>query len=56
VNASINVLRRIIRREVRRMFLETLLELIPYVSDREQKEIERVAGSPENYREEDFMG
>jgi len=29
--------------------------LIPYVNDKEQEEIESVAGKPGDYREEDFV-
>ena len=55
VNISVDLLRKIIREEVRRAFLEIFLELIPYVNDKEQEEIELVAGKPEDYREEDFV-
>ncbi len=48
-------LRRIIREEVKRALLEVLLELIPYVDEEEQKEIDEKAGSPQNYAEEDYV-
>ena len=52
---SVEELRRIVREEVRRALLEVLVELLPPVSEEEQREIERVAGRPSDYREEDFM-
>jgi len=55
VNISVDLLRKIIREEVRRAFLEIFLELIPHVNDKEQEEIELVAGKPEDYHEEDFI-
>jgi len=30
------------------------MELIPYVSDEEQEEIEKIAGKPEDYKDEEF--
>ncbi|OYT30611.1 MAG: hypothetical protein B6U94_06260 [Thermofilum sp. ex4484_79] len=52
---SLDVLRKIVREEVRKAFLEVLLELIPYISDEEQEEIDQTAGSPDDYKEEDFV-
>ncbi|MEB3845491.1 MAG: hypothetical protein GSR83_00390 [Desulfurococcales archaeon] len=49
-------LRSIIREEVRKDVLEALLEMVPVVDDAEQAEINREAGSPEEYEEEDFVG
>ena len=51
---SIDVLRRIVREEVKRALLEALVELLPQVSEEEQEEIEMIAGKPSNYKEEDF--
>lgn len=51
---TVDVIRRVVREEVRRALLEVLVELIPYVDDEEQREIESVAGSPEDYSKEDF--
>lgn len=52
---SIDVLRRIVREEVKRALLEALVELLPEVSEEEQEEIEVIAGKPSNYKEEDFV-
>ncbi len=52
---SEEVLRRIVREEVRRALLEVLLELVPVVSDEEQREIEKKAGTPSDYAEEEFL-
>ena len=51
---TVEELRRIVREEVRRALLEAFLELIPPVDEGEQREIERIAGKPSDYREE-FM-
>ncbi|MBO3754206.1 MAG: hypothetical protein FGF53_04925 [Candidatus Brockarchaeota archaeon] len=51
---SVDVIRRVVREEVRRALLEVLVELIPYVDEEEQREIESIAGSPEDYSKEDF--
>ena len=48
-------LRIIIREEVRKAVLEALLEMVPAVDDMEQAEIDRLAGSPKDYGEEDFV-
>lgn len=47
-------LEEIIERKVRDALLKVLMEVIPYVSDEEEMEIEEIAGSPEDYSEEDF--
>ncbi len=52
---SVNMLRRIAREEVKQALLDALAELLPEVSEEEQKEIERVAGKPGDYKEEDFI-
>ena len=52
---TVEELRRIVREEVRRALLEAFLELIPPVDEEEQQEIERIAGKPSDYREEEFM-
>ena len=48
-------LRHIIREEVRRAFLEVLIELLPEVNEEEQREIEEKAGKPIEYSREEFM-
>jgi len=55
LSVPLEELRKIIREEVHRAFLEVMLELVPYISDEEQREIEHTAGSPEDYCEEDFI-
>ena len=52
---SVEELRRIVREEVRRALLEVLVELLPSVDGEEQKEIERIAGKPSDYPEEEFI-
>ncbi len=51
---DLSEIRKVIREEVKKAVLEALTELVPYVSDEEQEEIERIAGKPEDYSEEDF--
>lgn len=55
ITISEETLRRIIREEVKKALLGVLLELIPYVDEEEQKEIDEKAGSPHDYAEEDFV-
>ncbi len=52
---SVEELRKIVREEVRRALLEALVELLPVVDEREQREIEMIAGRPNDYSEEEFM-
>ena len=52
---TVEELRRIVREEVRRALLEAFLELVPLVDEKEQREIERIAGKPSGYREEEFI-
>jgi len=47
-------LRELVRREVRKALMEFTIELLPYVSDEEQEEIDEIAGKPEDYGE-DFV-
>ena len=47
-------LEEIIERKVKEAVLKALMELVPYVSDDEQREIEKVAGSPKDYDENEF--
>ena len=35
-------------------FLKALMEIVPYVSDEEQEEIEKIAEKPEDYDENEF--
>ena len=55
MNITIEELRRIVREEVRRAVFEALVELLPVVSEEEEREIEDVAGRPSDYREEEFV-
>jgi len=48
-------LRSIIREEVRKAVLEALLEMVPVVDYVEKAEINREAGSPEEYEEKNFV-
>ncbi|MCD6323645.1 MAG: hypothetical protein J7L55_00845 [Desulfurococcales archaeon] len=52
---TVEELRRIVREEVRRALLEAFLELVPFVDEEEQREIEGAAGKPSDYREEEFI-
>ena len=47
-------LERIIEEKVKDALLKSLMELTPYVSDEEQKDVETVAGDPEDYDEDEF--
>ena len=47
-------LERIIEKKLKEVLLKAFMEIIPYVSDEEQKEIDKLAGSPKDYNEEDF--
>ena len=44
----------IIERKVKEALLKALMEIAPYVSDKEQEEIEKIAGKPEDYDENEF--
>ena len=55
MSITVEELRRIVREEVKRALLEAFLELVPVVGEEEQREIERIAGKPGDYREEEFM-
>ena len=44
----------IIEKKLKEVLLKAFMEIIPYVSDEEQKEIDELAGSPKDYNEEDF--
>ena len=55
VTVTLDLLRKVVREEVRKAFLEIMLEFVPYVSEEEQKELNEALGSPEDYREEDFI-
>ena len=50
---SLEDLRTIVREEMRKALLEAFKELVPYVSDEEQAEMDEIAGEPEDY-DEDF--
>lgn len=47
-------LEEIIEKKVREALLKALIELTPYVSDEEQKEIEMIVGDPKDYDESEF--
>ena len=50
---SLEDLRTVIREEMRKALLDAFKELVPYVSEEEQAEIDEMAGEPEDY-DEDF--
>jgi hypothetical protein len=50
-----SVLRRIVREEVRNALIDVFIELLPYVDSQEQSEIERIIGSPSDYKEDEFV-
>ena len=52
---ALKSLEKIVREKVRRALLEALIELLPYVDEEEQKEVEKLAGKPSDYKEEDFV-
>lgn len=56
IQVSREELEEIIERKVKEALLKVLMELAPYVSDEEQKEIEMIAGNPEDYDEGEFEG
>ena len=47
-------LRRVFREEVRKALLEAMLELVPYVDEEEQRELDEILGEPKDYSEENF--
>ena len=54
-SVSLDLLRKVVREEVRKAFLEVMLEFIPFVSQEEPEELDKALGSPQDYREEDFV-
>jgi len=52
---TVDEIRRAVCEEVRKALLEVLVELIPYVNEEEQREIESFIGSSEDYSKEDFV-
>ena len=48
------VVREVVREELRREMRRLFMELIPYVSDEEMKEIEEEFGSPEEWKDEEM--
>lgn len=52
VQISKKELEDIIEKKVREALIKALMELTPYVSEEEQKEIEKIAGQPEDYENE----
>ncbi|MBO8181926.1 MAG: hypothetical protein H0Z28_03925 [Archaeoglobus sp.] len=52
VQISKKELEDIIEKKVREALIKALMELTPYVSEEEQKEIEKIAGQPEDYGNE----
>jgi len=47
-------LSNILEKKLKEVLLQAFIELIPYVSEGEQKEIEEIARKPSDYRKEDF--
>jgi len=47
-------LEEIIDEMIKKALLKALMEIVPYVSDEEQEEIEKIAGKPEDYDENEF--
>ena len=45
---------KVIEEKLKEVLLKAFMEILPYVSDEEQKEIEEIAGSPKDYDEEEF--
>ena len=54
IQVSREELEEIIERKVKEALLKALMEIVPYVSDEEQEEIEKIAGKPEDYNENEF--
>ncbi|MEM2059348.1 MAG: hypothetical protein QXU31_06020 [Archaeoglobaceae archaeon] len=52
IQISKKELEEIVERKLKDALLKALMEMAPYVSDEEQKEIEDFAGKPEDYGEE----
>ncbi|MCW3132478.1 MAG: hypothetical protein N2V73_07170 [Candidatus Methanospirare jalkutatii] len=52
IQVSREELEEIIERKVKEALLKALM--VPYVSDEEQEEIEKIAGKPEDYDENEF--
>ncbi|RLI84334.1 hypothetical protein DRP07_01480 [Archaeoglobales archaeon] len=52
IQISKKELEDIIERKVKEALIKALMELTPYVSEEEQKEIDKIAGQPEDYRNE----
>ena len=52
--AIVETIRKEVRAVVREELARFLLELKPYVSDDEMKEIEKHIGTPEKYRKDEF--
>ena len=50
-----NKLRKLIYEEVKKALFEFLEEMVPYVDDSEQKEIEEILGTPDLYTEDSFV-
>jgi len=55
MEVSTEELRRIVREEIKRALLDTLVELLPTVDEQEQREVERIAGKPSDYSAEEFI-
>ncbi|WP_202318614.1 hypothetical protein [Archaeoglobus neptunius] len=54
IQISRDELEKIIEEKLREVLLKMFMEIMPYVTDEEQREIDRMAGSPENFDEKDF--
>ena len=54
IQISCEELEEIIENKVREALIKAFMEITPYVDDKEHKGINEIAGSPENYRENEF--
>ena len=54
IQVSREELEEIIERKVKEALLKALMEIVPYVSNEEQEEIEKIAGKSEDYDENEF--
>ena len=52
IHISKEELEKIIEEKLREILPKVFMEIVPYVSEEEQKEIEEIAGSPEDYKED----
>jgi len=48
------IIKKSVKEAIREERINLFLSIIPYVSDKEQKEIEKLYGKPSDYNEKDF--